>query len=259
MFTPFAFIAAAGQIQPIHNIITGSLSFYIDPIYGFYVSGGVNYIEEQITGYIGGVDATVNIIDDNYYQNISEASKIIFSTGSNSDWYFNSPTKGDFTVEFWAYYTSSFTSSALISTPIAINSNEDTENDSIFGGFDDITSIYTLVPSKEEVFVTGSSILDKWVHVVTTYDYISPTGGTTTTYYQVSDETIIYSGSDGSFIGQGPRPFTGNFVIGGKVAGQDPFARAFINGLIGPVRIYDKVLSLEEIEQNYDAEVGRFS
>jgi hypothetical protein len=238
------------------SIVTESLAFYVEPADGIFVVGGLNYVADQITGYEGGVDAGVVVIDNNYFANFDITRKIIFNT--SSAWYFNNPTIGDFSIELWAYYSSSMTSSGKIVSPLAIASNG--ENESMFGGFASPTEIYTLIPSKEEFNTTlSANMFSRWVHIVTTYDYQSAAGGVTTTYAQYSDGTTIYSGSDVSFEGQGPRDFSGNLIIGGFVGAQSSFAVAFNNGYIGPVRVYNKILSLDEITQNYEAELYRFS
>ena len=243
MFTPFAFIKSPTSSI---SIVTDSLAFYINAING--------NTTDTIGGQTGSISGSINTNSNQYWSGFSDGDCIIYdATG------FNNPADNIVvTYEAWIYYSGS--NPNTIESPLSIDRGG-AYDDYIFFGYPNTSSVYTLIaetdpgPPKPDVeFYTTASILNSWCHCVTT---IIGTGSDSVFTYIQPLNDIIYSASNATAfdypVGYGP-----NMYVGTRPPLSDGFASGFINGYVGLVRIYDKVLTLEEIEQNYNAEKSRF-
>jgi hypothetical protein len=250
MFTPFAFIKS-------DTIVTDQLAFYINALNGSTV--------DTAGGQTGSTIGTISDNGDQYWSGFSNSDYISYNTNT-----FNNPRdNGVVTFEIWAYYSSSFTGMPKAALGIDRAASQAQDDYALFASTGSgltppnaPTAIRTFIPEDTSVakpdveFDTLVDVDSKWCHIVTT---INGSGSDAVNTYIQPLNDIIYSGSNGSsppyddpdgygptmYIGRVTNTFTGSF---------DPFT----GGEVGLVRIYNKVLSLKEIEQNYRVEASRF-
>ena len=255
MFTPFAFIKSPGPSYTLGPIVTSSLAFYINATNG--------NTTDTIGGQTGSISGSVDNNSNQYWGGFTVGDCIVYNTNT-----FNPPISGSSTFEAWLYYPNR-DPTAKINTPIGLDRVLGNEDDFIYFGMGStVDSVYTLIgdgyqspPAKPDVeFFTTASISDKWCHVVTT---INGTGLNAVNTYIQNLNGGIFSSSNALEPLNSPTNYGPNMLIGTCAAGSTGFATAFegasgAEGYVGLVRIYNKVLSLEEIEQNYEAEKPRF-
>jgi len=242
MFTPFAFIKS-------DTIVTDQLAFYINALNGNTV--------DTIGGQTGSINGSISNNSNQYWSGFTNSDYISYNTNT-----FNNPRdNGVVTFEMWVYYTSSLV--GIPKTPLSINRAASlAQDDYIFFGYSGSDQILTFISEDTSVvkpdieFTTIAPVATKWCHVVTT---INGSGSDAINTYIQPLNNIIYSGSNGSSPpyddpdAYGPAMFVGR-AVSFSTGSFDPFT----GGEVGLLRIYNKVLSLEEIEQNYNVEASRF-
>ena len=177
----------------------------------------------------------------------SPASAFVFD-GSNYDYILSAanPTlnwgTGDFTVELWVNVSSSSTFGKLFSTEV--NAQEEEENTFVISMNG---SLQLSVTTYSTVLISASSATaisaNTWTHIVVTRQ------GTTLTLY-----------IDKSSAGTATSSI--NYVAGGYTTGALPRSLTNTNwsGKISNIKAYKgKALTVEEIEQNYNATKGRYA
>ena len=169
--------------------------------------------------------------------------------GSNYDYILSAanPTlnwgyPGDFTVEMWVNVSSSSTYGTLFSTEV--NAQEEAENTFVITIS---SSLQISVTTYSIVIISASSATaisaNTWTHIVVTRQ------GTTLTLY-----------IDKSSAGSGFSSI--NYVAGGYTTGALPRSLSNTNftGKVSNVRVYKgKALTVTEIEENYNANKGRYA
>jgi hypothetical protein len=109
----------------------------------------------------------------------------------------------------------------------------------------DVLTFYNDTGTCYDVGISSFVETGKWIYAVGTYD------GTTTRIYGIKDGTL--SQSSGTSKSGATNTFTSDFIVIGN-----QYSSYFTNGQCGTAFVYNRVLSQEEILQNYNATKTRF-
>jgi hypothetical protein len=149
----------------------------------------------------------------------------------------------EFTFDVWCYPTSAGTAGTLIS---------EWSNGTWDSGWQDNQMGFTNVDIRAGVYPTGGTVAkdswtaNTWYHIVMTYDstgvktYVNNVAGSTTSGEKASP--------GGTFLGMG---IPNADYLGG--------VEGYFNGYIGAWKIYDRALTAEEVAQNYNALLSRYT
>lgn len=138
------------------------------------------------------------------------------------------------TVEFWANFPVNESDTRIYASPVE------------FVGAPLILQYGLKISAVEIVDASNSAgrtttndvlILNQWHHIVVVYDGVSP------------DNTKIYIDGIGVAVEDSPWAYyskSGNVFLGGR---QDFYAHSFFDGLIASIRIYNRALNAQEIQE----------
>jgi len=240
IFTPFSFFQPTTSI----SIVTDQLAFYIDPANGNFT--------DTVGGKTGSENGTVNTVDNNYWSGFSGTDYISYSSVDG----INSAISSSFTIESWFYYANTFGASA-VKVPFSINSNQGgNEYRFRYLGSDNGNTIQCSVPQTIGADISNASdYRGAWSHNVMVYNYNGGALSSTLLYSaQKVGNNVVTATTTGYILPRIPREMLNAIYVGRSTNDTVNFS----DGFVGPVRIYNKALSAAEIEQNYNAEVGRF-
>ena len=156
----------------------------------------------------------------------------------------NSVQPATITIEFWKKWTS-------VSDDWLIGNQTSSPTQNNYGWYARIDSpsynffVRFGIGSTSRSITYNPIVLNEWTHVVATYD---PTSEGAKLYW--NGELV------GTNTNAGALDYTN--VLGLEIGGANDGSRD-TPGPVGPVRIYDRVLTAGEVAQNYGAEKGRFS
>jgi hypothetical protein len=256
MFTPFAFVkqeVAAGPTPP-PPIVTDQLAMYLDPSTGFSSGNWVDSINGlQWTKY----GSNLTFVDNNYITGFDSSADYLEAT-ANINSTINATNDAEFTYEFWWFAPTSYTTSTL-ARPWAFQPDPvGNEYRFTYDGAGGIAGSVTNFIDVVYLFSPIDEFEGKWVHHAMTFVYNAGGGDSSLKYYhQYDGKSITMSQtlkSQGAYTRTGYST-TGPHRIGKAADGAAPI----LGGSIGTMRIYNKALSQAEVEQNYNAEISRYS
>lgn len=147
------------------------------------------------------------------------------------------------TIEFWKKWTT-------LSDDWLLNNQTSNVTNTSFGYQTRIDSpsynfyVRFGVGSSNRTVTYNPIILNQWAHVTATYDPVS------------EGAKLYWNGQlEGTNTGTGAIDYTG--VEGLGIGGANDGSRD-TPGPVGPIRIYNRVLTAEEVQQNYKAQKSRF-
>ena len=220
-----------GQIN--NNIITDGLVFYVDPAYKKSYPGSGTASTDLVNSVTGTLQSS------GMFENINGGT-FDFDGGTNYIEYNHIDITGNFTVSFWANYTSTDTLNIITQN----NSGQATFgmyqiSDGKIGFWPSSNGYYS---SSNEIKANTATNNGNWNNIVL--------------INKGSNLEIYINGSlDNSNSNGVPSPLNGtsNFWVGGAQAGGPKF-----NGSISITKLYNRALSASEILQNYQAQKERF-